>query len=106
MIQGSDKPFPYDVKNVMVFEVNKTSDQELLHNVIQMAKTFFKFISVNSKVDIINPVMIGCGNDINEYTTMLYIKPDNVEACTEYERNGKLIRFAVGIGFEMEAVFR
>ena len=79
MIQGSDKPFPYDVKNVMVFEVNKTSDQELLHNVIQMAKTFFKFISVNSKVDIINPVMIGCGNDINEYTTMLYIKPDNVE---------------------------
>lgn len=48
MIQGSDKPFPYDVKNVMVFEVNKTSDQELLHNVIQMAKTFFKFISVNS----------------------------------------------------------
>ena len=90
MIQGSDKPFPYDVKNVMVFEVNKTSDQELLHNVIQMAKTFFKFISVNSKVDIINPVMIGCGNDINEYTTMLYIKPDNVEdsnfnRCLKYE---------------------
>ena len=90
MIQGSDKPFPYDVKNVMVFEVNKTSDQELLHNVIQMAKTFFKFISVNSKVDIINPVMIGCGNDINEYTTMLYIKPDNVEhinpnRCLKYD---------------------
>ncbi len=40
MIQGSDKPFPYDVRNVMIFGVSKTSDQELLYNVIQMAKTF------------------------------------------------------------------
>ena len=79
MIQASDTPFPYDVRNVMVFGVNKASNQELLCNIIQVAKTFFKFISVNPKVDIINPVMIGCGDDINNYTTMLYIKPENVE---------------------------
>lgn len=29
-----------------------------------------------------------------------------MKACTEYERNGKLIRFAVGRGFEIEAVCR
>jgi hypothetical protein len=90
MIQGSDKPFPYDVRNVMIFGVSKTSDQELLYNVIRMAKTFLKFISVNSKVDIINPVMIGSGDDINNYTAMLYIKPDNVEhinpnRCLKYD---------------------
>lgn len=90
MIQGSDKPFPYDVRNVMVFGVKKTSDQKLLHNAIHMAKTFFKFISVNSRVDIINPVMIGCGDDINNYTTMLYIKPNKVEhinsnRCLKYD---------------------
>jgi RecX family. len=33
-------------------------------------------------------------------------KRRRVKACTEYERNGKLIRFAVGRGFEMEAVCR
>ena len=33
-------------------------------------------------------------------------KRRSVKACTEYERNGKLIRFAVGRGFEMEAVCR
>ncbi len=90
MIQGSDKLFPYDVRNVMIFGVSKTSDQELLYNVIRMAKTFLKFISVNSKVDIINPVMIGSGDDINNYTAMLYIKPDNVEhinpnRCLKYD---------------------
>lgn len=90
MIKGSDKPFPYDVRNVMVFGVKKTSDQKLLHNAIHMAKTFFKFISVNSRVDIINPVMIGCGDDINNYTTMLYIKPDKAEhinsnRCLKYD---------------------
>lgn len=79
MIQGSNKPFPYDVRNVMVLEIKGTSDHELLHKLIQMTKIFFKFISVNSKVDIINPIMIGCGEDINEYTTMLYIRPDNVK---------------------------
>lgn len=89
-IQGSDKPFPYDVRNVMVFRVQKTSDQELLYNIVQMAKTFFKFVTVNSKADIINPVMIGCGDDINNYNTMLYIKPDNVEyinpnRCLKYD---------------------
>ncbi len=33
-------------------------------------------------------------------------KRRSVKARTEYERNGKLIRFAVGKGFEMEAVCR
>ena len=33
-------------------------------------------------------------------------KRSRVKACTEYERNGKLIRFAVGRGFEIEAVCR
>lgn len=33
-------------------------------------------------------------------------KRRSVKAGTEYERNGKLIRFAVGRGFEMEAVCR
>lgn len=33
-------------------------------------------------------------------------KKKSVKARTEYERNGKLIRFAVGRGFEMEAVCR
>lgn len=33
-------------------------------------------------------------------------KKKSVKARTEYERNGKLIRFAIGRGFEMEAVCR
>lgn len=33
-------------------------------------------------------------------------KKRSVKARTEYERNGKLIRFAIGKGFEMEAVLR
>ena len=31
---------------------------------------------------------------------------NTIEKVLEYERNGKLIRFAVGRGFEMEAVCR
>ena len=34
------------------------------------------------------------------------LRMKKIPACTEYERNGKLIRFAVGRGFEMEAVCR
>ena len=55
---------------VISFELHGNNDLKqisLLHNAIHMAKTFFKFISVNSRVDIINPVMIGCGDDINNY---------------------------------------
>lgn len=33
-------------------------------------------------------------------------KRKSVKAKTEYERNGKLIRFAIGRGFEMEAILR
>ena len=33
-------------------------------------------------------------------------KKKSVKAKTEYERNGKLIRFAIGRGFEMEAILR
>ena len=33
-------------------------------------------------------------------------KKRSVKARTEYERNGKLIRYAVGKGFEMEAICR
>ncbi|WP_455664512.1 regulatory protein RecX [Phocaeicola sp.] len=33
-------------------------------------------------------------------------KKKSIKARTEYERNGKLIRFAVGRGFEMEAILR
>lgn len=33
-------------------------------------------------------------------------KKRNVKARTEYERNGKLIRYAIGKGFEMEAICR
>lgn len=33
-------------------------------------------------------------------------KRKSVKARTEYERNGKLIRFAIGRGFEMESVLR
>lgn len=38
--------------------------------------------------------------------TLVEQKKKSIKARTEYERNGKLIRFAVGRGFEMEAVLR
>lgn len=37
---------------------------------------------------------------------MIEQKRKSVKAKTEYERNGKLIRFAMGRGFEMEAILR
>lgn len=33
-------------------------------------------------------------------------KKKSIKARTDYERNGKLIRFAIGRGFEMEAILR
>lgn len=39
-------------------------------------------------------------------TRLIEQKKRSVKARTEYERNGKLIRFAIGKGFEMEAVLR
>ena len=33
-------------------------------------------------------------------------KKRSVKANTDYERNGKLIRFAIGRGFEMEEILR
>ena len=90
MMQGSNKPFPYDIRNVMEIEIEKTSDVELLANLLQMVKTFFGFIAVSQKVDIVNPIVIGCGDDINAYTMMVYMKPDNAEyinpnRCLTYE---------------------
>lgn len=39
-------------------------------------------------------------------STLVEQKRKNVKARTDYERNGKLIRFAIGKGFEMEFVLR
>lgn len=39
-------------------------------------------------------------------SALLEQKKKSVKAKTEYERNGKLIRFAIGRGFEMEAILR
>lgn len=39
-------------------------------------------------------------------SSLIEQKKRSVKARTEYERNGKLIRFAIGKGFEMEAVLR
>lgn len=48
--------------------------------------------------------------DESEYLSVLSglveQKKKTVKANTEYERNGKLIRFAVGRGFEMEEILR
>lgn len=39
-------------------------------------------------------------------SSLIEQKKKSVKARTEYERNGKLIRFALGRGFEMEAILR
>ena len=48
--------------------------------------------------------------DEREYMEMLSglieQKKKSIKAHTDYERNGKLIRFAIGRGFEMEAILR
>ena len=38
--------------------------------------------------------------------TLLAAKRKHVKARTDYERNGKLIRFALGRGYEMDAIRR
>ena len=48
--------------------------------------------------------------DESEYLSILSglieQKKRSVKASTDYERNGKLIRFAIGRGFEMEEILR
>lgn len=48
--------------------------------------------------------------DESEYLSILSglieQKKRSVKANTDYERNGKLIRFAIGRGFEMEEILR
>ena len=48
--------------------------------------------------------------DESEYLSILSglveLKKRSIKANTDYERNGKLIRFAIGRGFEMEEILR
>lgn len=48
--------------------------------------------------------------DESEYLSILSglveQKKRSIKANTDYERNGKLIRFAIGRGFEMEEILR
>lgn len=70
-------------------------------------------ISQALRMKRISPDLISLGMeeiDEEEYfeilSSLIEQKKKNVKARTGYERNGKLIRFALGRGFEMEVILR
>lgn len=75
-IQGSNAPFPFDIRNNLIVSSKSLSEKDNIWKIVKTVSLFLKFISQSPNVDFLNPIIVNTGVDINETDTYLYIRPD------------------------------
>lgn len=76
MIEGADTPFPYRINNAMDISGKLSNSAEELWNIVKTMRQFLKFISQSPSVNFDTDIRVYCGNDINNASTCLYLRPE------------------------------
>lgn len=110
MIQGSDLPFPYVIKNfiqILGEQMNGLQDAFRIAKTIQL---FLKFISQSPNVNFYDSIWLVKGEDINNRNIFMYLRPEeerlNAKRVLLYEDIDEVIGNLIEMIYNDQICFR
>lgn len=76
MIEGTEKPFPFNINNAIKISGNKSSNIEELWKIVKTIQFFLKFIAQSPNINFDHEIYAYEGYNINENRTFFYLRPE------------------------------
>ena len=76
VIEGTEKPFPFNINNAIKISGNKSSNIEELWKIVKTIQFFLKFIAQSPNINFDHEIYAYEGYNINENRTFFYLRPE------------------------------
>ena len=110
MMQGSDLPFPYVIKNFIQILGEKMNGLQDAFRIVKTIQLFLKFISQSPNVNFYDSIWLVKGEDINNRNIFMYLRPEderlNAKRVLLYEDIDEIIGNLIEMIYNNQICFR